>query len=87
MLSYSNAVLSCALTSETPQVVDFGGGDVVSGALARDSVRFDFDSETVRNSGTIDGDRMSGRVEVQLVVQVSSDIDTVLVVGDWTATR
>ncbi len=83
---YSDAQLVCTLAGMT-QLVDFGGGDVVGGALVADSVWFDFDSDRTHNAGTIAGDRMSGRLDIQLIVQVDAQLDTVQVVGDWTATR
>lgn len=83
---YENARLFCNLTGE-PQLVDLGGGDIVGGSLVGDEVRFDMDSETIHNVGTLNGDVMSGQVEIELVVQVNSQIDTVAVVGGWTATR
>jgi len=84
--TYSDSRLFCNLTGE-PQLIDFGEGDIVGGSLLGDQVQFDVDTETIRNTGTLRGDEMSGQVEIQLVVQVSSQIDTVLVVGGWTATR
>lgn len=84
--TYNDARLICSLTG-APQLIDFGGGDIVSGSLDGNKVTFDVDSETIHNSGTLVGDSMSGQVEVELVVQVNSQIDTVLVVGGWSAIR
>lgn len=82
---YSQARLVCALNGP-PMLVDFGGGDIVAGALDGDSVEFAFE-ESVLNTGTIDGDRMSGQVSVELVIQVDAQIDTVQVSGVWAAQR
>ncbi len=83
---YSQARLFCSLTG-TPELIDFGQGNIVSGSLIGNQVMFDIDSETIHNTGTLVGDGMSGQVEIQLVVQVDSSIDTVVVAGAWTATR
>ena len=84
--TYRQAALVCTLTG-TPQLIDFGQGNIVSGSLNGNQVQFDVDSETIHNSGTLVGDDMNGQVEVQLVIQVDSQIDTIFVVGPWSATR
>ena len=84
--SYRNAQLVCTLSGKS-QLVDFGGGDIVGGSLVADSVRFDFDSERAHNAGTVVADRMSGQIDIELIVQVDQQIDTVHVMGAWTATR
>ena len=84
--SYREALLVCDLFG-APQLVDVGEGLVVAGSLEGRAVQFDFDSETIRNTGTISGDDMSGQVSIQLVVQHDRDIDTILVTGAWSASR
>lgn len=83
---YSNARLMCTLTG-SPQLVEFGGGDIVGGTLVGASVSFSFDSEAAHNTGTIMGDSMGGQVDIELIVQLDALIDTVHVKGAWTATR
>lgn len=84
--TYRGARLVCDLFG-TPQLVDAGEGDIVGGTLSGSAVQFDFDTETIRNTGTLSGEGMTGDVAIQLVVHYDLTIDTVLVTGPWSATR
>lgn len=84
---YRSALMLCDLFGGEPQLVEAGGGRVVAGSLRGNQVEFDFDSRTIHNRGTWSGDRMSGQVDVQLVIQHNAQIDTILVTGPWGATR
>ncbi|MCG8467147.1 MAG: hypothetical protein MJB57_02925 [Gemmatimonadetes bacterium] len=84
--TYENAQLLCDLNGQT-QLVDFGQGTVVGGTLSGNRISFNLDAETVRNTGTVDGNWMGGQVDVDLVIQMDARIDTILVTGGWSATR
>jgi len=83
---YSRARLFCVLFG-VDQIVDAGEGDIVDGVLTGNDVVFNVDSDGIRNTGTVSGDTMSGQVEVRLVVQQNQAIDTVHVMGAWSASR
>jgi hypothetical protein len=84
--TYRDSHLVCVLFGEA-QLVGLGDGRIVAGALEGSDVRFDMDAESIHNTGRLTGDRMEGQVELTLVVQHDSRIDTTLVTGRWSAVR
>lgn len=84
--TYRDSRLVCHLFG-TPQIVGLGSGTIVDGSLDGSSVRFDMDASSIHNTGLLAGDEMSGDVEIVLVVQHHSEIDTTLVTGRWSASR
>jgi len=60
-----------------------GSGAVVSGVVAGDSVRFNFDNTDWRNFGSIAGSTMSGTVNVRLTIGGSAAVAA----GNWTAVK
>jgi len=83
---YRQSSLVCHFSGQA-HLVSLGQGQIVDGSMSGDQVRFDIDAESAHNRGTIEGDQMGGQVEVELVIQQDLQIDTVQVVGDWSATR
>ena len=83
---YRDSRLVCVVFGQT-ELVGLGDGRIVAGAFDGSNVAFDMDAESIHNSGRLSGDRMEGDVEIVLVVQHESDIDTTLVTGRWYADR
>ncbi len=83
---YDDALMTCFLFGEN-QIVDGGGGDIVGGSLAGNSVQFDVDTDNIRNTGTLFAESMSGNVSIHLIIQRFSAIDTVEITGTWSASR
>lgn len=83
---YRNALMTCMLFGES-QVVDGGGGDIVSGSRSGTAVQFDVDTERIRNTGVLSAGLMSGDVTIELIVQRDALIDTIIVSGPWSASR
>lgn len=84
--TYRDSRLVCVVFGQS-ELVGLGDGRIVAGAFDGSNVSFDMDAESIHNTGRLSGDRMEGDVEIVLIVQHESEIDTTLVTGRWSAAR
>ncbi|SRR6266568_5546066 len=75
---YSNAILACDGQSSTPFT-----GTVVNGTVNGDQVSFDLDTTALHQTGTLSGASMSGPA----TWTISNGITTIVLTGNWAATR